>query len=689
VTLRLSIWLPAQGESQLHFGSHALEEAGFMTHPSPVFQNPPATSTPPESSGGVNAVAGFLFQMIGSAAFAVEVLDRKPIAAGGDCEIYFSLEPYDQDAGCKKVDSNGKIQMHLVQFKYSGKPRETGLATGDLVEIAEAFRVSKVRVQSDHQDLAMKYGLWTNRPLTTDGAKTYADAKNDVSNPKLDDEVSPTPKPGKANKAKVKNQRTKAKNKEYREILKILEIREINEKNALESLQKYARRYGVTDTEFPQAVNDIVIYFFKLAGTGASTVVSRQVFNEKLVGFKQPQALSLSELTLSMRDDIATFRANAKLPFEIYPRAIVRSIEEAAEDNALIVICGEGGCGKSAAVYSALDKVVGQPPHSARSYVAADFAVQVPSHWFSQSIARWRGAPPGCCGLDQPELALDRLELAAETRPRPLALLCIDGWDELNLTSPTSSELLSLMQFVAHEWRKSAGESPRIVLIATCRTPDDVLRIWPHHTGELGEDRGIKKIYAGDFDDTELEDLARENLTPEIAERLAYRSGTGAFPQTAGIIGRGASQTRPVRPEIREAIRHPLFWRFFVEKAPALQHRILDGDEMALWDVCRTYVGWFCEKAKHKAFGTDQPALKAMLKRIAWQPLPADGLLLQEEHWTKPACGAGLFRYLTADELFREARSFGMIRIDSPVRAPAIWRWRYSFIREFLETQSF
>src|SRR5205085_2630043 len=111
----------------------------------------------------------------------------------------------------------------------------------------------------------------SNRNATEDGLKTKADAEAGSSNSKLD-------------RLDEKEGRTNPKNEAYRRILRSLEIRQIDEGKALGLLRAHSRKFGITDDEFPAAVDNLVTTFFKIAANAGSKNLSRKIFDEILVG---------------------------------------------------------------------------------------------------------------------------------------------------------------------------------------------------------------------------------------------------------------------------------------------------------------------------------------------------------------------------------------------------------------------
>jgi hypothetical protein len=627
----------------------------------------PTTST--VSDGGITALAGFLFQMMGIAAYGVKIIESTPKTANGDLESVFVLEPYGQDAA--KVS---KTQTQLVQFKYSANPQKHGISTAHLIDIAEKFRSSVLLAKRDNPKIKISYKLVTNRRLTPDGKKTQSAAKNNASSGKLDA----------IDKAKG---RTKAKNRSYREILKVLIYQQINASKFESELRFASSRLGVNEVEFRDGLDRLVAYFVKLAAEVGSAAFPRSKLDEKLAGFAEPKGITLPEVAAELRKEVTIFQGGAKLPSTLYRRAAVDEINAAKTKSPVIIVYGTGGCGKSAAIWDAMRDNLPAAPANPLHYLIADFASEMPSKWLMRTIGKWRNAPEDFWGLDTPERSLFRLRIAAGSDIRPLVLLAIDGFDELNEASDRA-QLQSFLRLAWDDFMNSENSTPRVILLVTCRDPDEVLRLLRHRGRAYLQYRvdSVTKVSMDDFSPTELRELANRHLSVPIARRLNARIVQKPMVAPTEEMAEGIAPLAPqdsVDEKVYNAIRHPLLWRFFSDQDSATQGRILNGDRAALWILCRSYIEWFCEKAKDKPFGGNSQAVIAMLRSVASAAPPTDELRKRQEHWIEPAMNTGMPLYY-ANGLFDEAKSFGLIQADFPTGTTEIWRWRHAFVTEYL-----
>ena len=97
------------------------------------------------NDGGHNALAGFLFQILGSASLAAELLES-PSDGDGSTNVIFAvvnLESHGQDAELVSTAEGSQQTHQLVQFKYSGAPVTHPIEPHDLIDVLEGFRESE------------------------------------------------------------------------------------------------------------------------------------------------------------------------------------------------------------------------------------------------------------------------------------------------------------------------------------------------------------------------------------------------------------------------------------------------------------------------------------------------------------------------------------------------------------------
>src|SRR5687767_13453253 len=107
------------------------------------------------NDGGAWSLAGYIYQLLGSAAERVR-LDDGPAAAAGDASLRFFLEQHGQDAA---VDDERSAR--LVQFKYSQGARP--IQPAELAQILLGLEKSSKLVRGKAN---VRWQLVTNRPFS-------------------------------------------------------------------------------------------------------------------------------------------------------------------------------------------------------------------------------------------------------------------------------------------------------------------------------------------------------------------------------------------------------------------------------------------------------------------------------------------------------------------------------------------
>ena len=132
------------------------------------------------NDAGHDALAGFLFQILGSASLAAELLGQPSDDDAGINATFavVKLESHGQDAEVVSTEGGAQRTRQLVQFKYSGTPTKYPIEPHGLIEILEGFRESESRA-NQIKTLPTTFHLATNRQLTDSAQKIVDAAKND------------------------------------------------------------------------------------------------------------------------------------------------------------------------------------------------------------------------------------------------------------------------------------------------------------------------------------------------------------------------------------------------------------------------------------------------------------------------------------------------------------------------------
>jgi len=265
----------------------------------------------------------------------------------------------------------------------------------------------------------------------------------------------------------------------------------------------------------------------------------------------------------------------------------------------------------------------------------------------------------------------------------------IDGLDEAS-GARADSNLRRLIELARSQ--DALPSSLVILLTARLADPDvnkDRLRVIQEltsteHPEQLVRSFGVVKVH--DFTDEELTNAAQQ-LDPALRQRLdkSLRTLTGsALPaETFGDAG-ALDAARPVaNRDLLESLRHPALWGEFADLPLGVQEQVLDATPAALHSLAKSFLARFCRKVSRRRPSLSETEVIQALRQIAGHPPDADGRRNLEHHWIGPAIGKGLLRRREADDLFREAVSYGMIETDEP----GWWRWRHRFIADSLRNQ--
>jgi hypothetical protein len=649
------------------------------------------------NDGGQRALAGFLYQAIAVGGLMARAWLRDGAPAPEQLGVLLELvrqgdlrqETYGQDAELTGIGWDGKHERKLIQFKYSAQPLTHKLEPKELLDIVAALRASAKEANRASQ-LSTGYVLVSNRRLSREAEACMQAALNKTSHQAL----------GGPNQKKTE-----------RAVLRQLVLLEADEAQWVEAISEYGKRLGLTETEFREGMKRLIGRLMQEATSTLHPAFSREDLATELAGFASPREMGRSQLKELLAASLDDFKNRVKVvpsdqggaetsrgdPAAVLRRAVVEELNlEDMGQHALVLVYGEGGCGKSTLLCTVLEDALQLHSPTPRRYAIAASAARLPAMVISETVATWRRAPAGHYGEHQ-GIALERLERAHSSSVRPILVLALDGLDEALNTGPESQDAVRrVLALVSEEYRMASQgpTSPRVVVFVTCRTREDLQLIW-----DLGQpDFGIggearKEIPLGDFTPEELVELAEKSTSRAVAERIIGVMHQELTPpdvawsrmsmSAARSIGAG-SKLAKADEGICEALRHPLLWHFFAGLGESAQQRMLSCDPDVLRQVCRGYLQWFCDKANRRRCPHFKEAnARYMLARIARKFGDAGRVARYNADWTRPATRDGRFGENDACHLFREASSFGIVKL---VEA-GTWRWRHPFLCEYLAAQ--
>lgn len=623
---------------------------------------------------GHDALAGFLFQTLGSASLAAELLGQPSDTDDGISATFaiVKLESQGQDAELVSTDDGEQRARKFVQFKYSGDPAKYQIEPHELIAILESFRESVTRA-NDVEVLASTFSLVSNRQLTASAQSLVEACKNDQACDQLDAVEERT------NGATKNKGRTKANNAKYRLILKRLSIEPVDEAGYLRTIAERARAFGMLDTELHAGVNRLVVAFFQRAASINRRITATEL-DEQLMDFAAPRRLTDHAIRQVLLNDIAGMKGRLQFPKrELLPRRELVQ-HPLFSSRALVIVCGDGGTGKSVAACQIVEAALELAPQSPPPFVAMDSVRDLVESWVGGLVSGWRNSPQPAHRGEPADTAIRRLAVATSGVP-PILLLALDGIDEIGLGPEHRAVRLLLRFFHDEDMRCQAERStPRAVLLVTCRHPEEIYGEWISLAGFRPRVDGANCLHLNNFSNAEICQLADGTLAQEIASRIR-RTAALADPVIQCELPVENVLSRVADPEVFAAIKHPGLWRLFSEDLgdPDEQHSALDGDPAAVGKLCQLFLDWLCWKAEHRrnSIPADETrlALRAVASRFGDPGRAADLV----EGWNHPILSAGCSALL-AQPLFREASSLGLI----VKLTDTSWKWRHSFMCRYL-----
>ena len=648
------------------------------------------------NDGGQCALAGFLFQLLGSAAHAAEVLETRP-CQDGDVDATFAilkLESHGQDAEIISTKEGGQETRILVQFKYSGNPLRYPIEPKELIEILEGFRSSEALANKSAK-LPTEFLLMTNRQLTENAESVITKGRSGQECDPLDvvEEM--------VNGEKKHKGRTTTHNTEYRSILKRLQPESVDWDSCRRDLAVRAHAFGILEEELPIAINRLIGTFFQRASSAGNRTITASELEQELVGFRDPRRLKDDAVRNMIVDAISHRKSCLEWPKnKILPRGDALFQKSLLLSRALVIICGKGGTGKSVAACQIMEHALSSTPRPF-DFVAADSARDITEHWVAGLVSSWRNTQQTSLCTESTPIAINRL-VAAVPGPMPILMLAIDGVDEDGLDNRAIRRLVQ--HFFKQDQRcQASGEKPEAVLLITCRDPHEVYSEWIYEGGFSSQSDGSNILRLDEFSEAELCELANSALCDDRvasrirwtisesdrtlysaaeamscdAPRMAYSAVYADSRSVAGDV------PRVVHPEIIKALRHPGLWRFFSENLDANeQDKVLDRDTACLRKLCQFFLKWLCQKAKRRRHSIPEDITRMIVCAVASRFADPERTGSIDGDWNQPAQMVTSCALSLAVQVLKEAESLGLVLKVGERH----WKWQHPFMCQHLAT---
>lgn len=612
--------------------------------------------------GGQIALAGYLYQVLGSVALAAEVLEPRS-DSHDDTTAYFKyveLECHGQDARVVSVEENAREALHLVQFKYSGQPQRYPIEPNDLNAILQRFKESAAEAKR-LEPQPVSFRLVTNRKLAMSAQKIIDTGKECRGGEQPD--------------------AMEANSSEYRSILERLDVEFVDEERFRKVIAERARGFGMLDEELSSGVTRLIGTFFQRAASTGSRSITAPALDEALAGFPMPRRLTDGTLNHVLLDGITEKKKLLRFPRQrLLPREDVVQ-DPLFSSRALVVLCGEGGTGKSVAACQILERALRSAIRVPPPFAAMNSVHELTESWVAELVSNWRNSNQRSHSTEPIDTAIARLIAAASGTP-PILRLALDGIDEVG-PRPEYRAIGQILRFFRKEDTlcRAEGRLPRAVLLVTCRDPEEVYSNWID-LGCFAQDVDtIRHLRLTQFSNPELRQIADLVLESSVASRIRRAIEIGGSDRYRDPRAVAGDMPRAALPEVVEALRHPGLWRFFSEDFDQNeQHMILDGEHACLDRLCRSFVDWLCKKAERRKHAIPSDTTRTIVRTVAsLLSDPGQAGRLQED-WVQPAHAATGCAEMEARQVFREAASLGLV-----IKVEGLhWKWKHPFMCEYL-----
>ena len=620
------------------------------------------------AESGRYSLAGFLYQIVGSGVEGLRLAKCQKDGTDGKVNEILELEQLGQDLVVRSADDPDSIR--LIQFKYSST--NTIVKPSEMRKILQTFLVCVREAKKKISGCAFEF--CTNRDLHSD-IDVWFEAKKEKDRSKLKVAINATSQSGEV-----------ADLEEICDIFERFKYLRVADVDLKAGLDLAAAKLGMLGKEIPGGVTRLIGFLAKKSAEWGERRVLPNELRSEYAG--HPDAFELlSEPSISKRKkDIDSFqqeeaRKSAKdLRARIVNRTTTDDIVLSVLQYPVVVVYGDGGCGKSIAVADALMTCL-HDQHKPPGFSLIGRAEAMTPPTVILKIADWRNCSNHSDGADF-SAAFDRLKAAYSTSP--VLVICFDAIDEKRGETLEEETLKLIRQVIrlARESRAEAGK-PVVSVVLTCRHRSEADGNIQRNGNPIAPENDVKYIRIGDYDDDEMRTAIRtiDGFDSEVAQRIS--DTLDSFDISVAVSKRPAFRETivDVPNEVIELIRHPVLCFVFSQLTVEQQRQCLDGDQQALHYLGRDYVDWFRIKAqcriRNLELGQCAEALYAAAKTFG----DANDIGNVAANWLEPV-DRSIGNRLQAQLLYKEAISAGLIlEIDQREKT---WRWRHPWFCNFL-----
>ena len=606
-----------------------------------------------DAQGGYRSLAGYVFQLLGSASEAVELVRINQNASGLDGLL--TLEQFGQDSFVSLVPDTDKSRF--TQYKHSLTENE--ITPGELREILERFAVSLELARKEIKtcDFVLATNRapspWTRNLNSTREKLTEAPEKKELD--ALEEQLwrnCTTPRPRFADT--------------MLEIYRRLNWQQIDEDQMIQNVTLQAYNLGVPERDVDEKIRATLGLFLNIASLQKYRTISRTTLYDTLAGHPHARELRSHDSRLEQKQLITNALMGIHRRNTVARREIVNEIVSASLAYPLVLVVGDGGRGKSAGAWQSLNEHLRDANHSPDFVTGRHFAEFSESALINE-FARWRNQGPDRDGTSIFN-AFERLE--AGCRHSNLLVLYIDGIDEkFGQIMPYAENQRFISRLLSQITRENPGrQEKKISFVVSCRTLEEASWL----TDIIG-DENIKTVQVDHFSDSELEELA-SSLEDEPKKLLLSMVSDNQYTQRR-LHGK-------LNEEIINPLREPRVWASFVGLDTRCQIDYLKKTITARNTLAREYLRRIETKAAERLSLTLSPhVVQSILEETKRASLQMTSEIYTRSQWIQ-FCREESFNQSQALQLFDEFVTAGLLMIVTD--RGRTWSWKQLWVRDAL-----
>ena len=618
--------------------------------------------------GARNALAGYLFQLIGSAALRVrQVADADDawaelLAVVGAGTL--RAEEFGEDVVVRPDELSG-CGMAVIQFKYSGNA-DRAIERSEFIEILVRLDAARREAAAGGEEVD-RYVLISNRGLHASSQELYSQ-RNALEPPSpLRLRSSPT------NKTRLRPflGDADAAARAWHAILQKLLVLQATSEGQIERVRAFARRYGVLNSELGSAINTLAGALVLETASAPSVKITRESLKKNLVGDPRAAILELGSEGTPHLAELCRQRLDERLHLDHpvdsarrVPRQVLKDIRDELAQHPVVFVRGGGGCGKSLAVGMYLESICGQ------QVVWSASARDATERHIVDSITLLRLPDGENFGRDR-SLEEFRARLAtANPGAEVLWTIDLDGVDE------AQDRRTELTELIRRCWNEGRHDGSPASLLVSCRaaSPTEMLIQVSAFLGAMEPARVLDRVgvvNVDEFSDDELADAAALCDGPpeeRILRALRADTGLGVTPDLG--------EATQVREDVLESLHHPVVWGHYSDLDESRRSGVLDGDPASLGELASRVLDRFFLSCRNRRLWSDPRHLRDALTSVA----RVAGARLSHPVEQFEDLGAPVLGGTESSLLYAECESYGLVGREKKT----YWRWRHQFLVDCL-----